>query len=589
MAVTRFLTLEIGASSLRLAEFSSTGKGNLTLLNYGSARLEVDPNVEEDINPRIVAALQKLIAEKGFKARRVAMSVSGQMVLTRFLKLPATEESKIRQMVQYEAAQSVPFPIDEVVWDFQVVGARGGTDLEVVLVAIKSDIVEGFYRSAEQAGLMVEVIDVAPIAMYNALLYNYDIHESTLMLDIGSRTTNLIFIEPTKVFTRSVPVAGNTITQSVAQEFEIPFAEAEELKARQGFVGLGGAYEEPEIESAAKLSKIIRNVMTRLHAEVARSINFYRQQQGGTPPKKLLLAGGTSIIPYSDHFFKEKMEIEVEYFNPFKNIAIQVAPEELEKDAHSMGEVVGLALRLVTECPVEINLVPSTMAKQKAFARKIPFFAASMVGVLCILLSWWLYYWKASQMLGSQLAEITSDVDALNGAKQQLEKAQKDADAVKVQADQIQAAINARYLWLNILGDLNTRVPAEIWITQLIPGNAGRPIALGGVGNDNRPSSPMSGGGAPRRGGGQTRDDGGPTAPVATKEQKGITEFEIRGLCLNNRASAEPLKSFNELRSALIASDYIEAITEQKADSPSATDWTFSFFLRAKLKKAVPY
>ena len=355
----------------------------MALVNFGQARLELDSASEEDRYPAITAALQKLIAEKQFKARRVAITVSGQVVLTRFMKLPATEESKLRQMVRYEAAQNVPFPIEEVVWDFQVIGSKGGSELDILLVAIKSEIVEGYNACAEAAGLSVAVVDVAPIAIYNAALYNYEINQGcTLILDMGSRTTNLIFIEPNKIFTRSIPIAGNTITQNIAQELEIPFAEADEIKAREGFVGLGGAYEDPPSEVAAKVSKIIRNVMTRMHADVARSINFYKAQQGGTAPKQLLLSGGTSVIPYMDHFFKEKMEIEVEYFNPFKNVAIQVPPQELEKIAHSMGEVVGLGLRMVTECPVEVNLLPPSVSKRQQFMSKIPYFAASLAGHL---------------------------------------------------------------------------------------------------------------------------------------------------------------------------------------------------------------
>ncbi len=589
MALKRFLALDIGASSIKFGEFISSGPGSLSLVNFGHAPMPVvDPSADENRNPTIVEVLKKLLADRQVKAKHAAVSVSGQMVLTRFMKLPSTDEAKIRQMVRYEAAQNVPFPIEEVVWDFQVVGGKGEAELEVVLVAIKSEIIEGVNQCVEEAGLSVEVVDVAPIALYNAMRYNYEFDEScTLILDIGARTTNLIFIEGKKVFMRNVPIAGNTITQNVSQEFEIGFAEAEDLKLRQGFVGLGGAYEEPELESAAKLSKIIRNVMTRLHADVARSINFYKTQQGGTAPKRLLLSGGSSIISYADYFFKEKMEMEVEHINPFKNVPFQVPAEELEKVAHSMGEVVGLGLRLETECPIEVNLVPLSVTKRREFRRKIPFFVAAMVGVICVVWAYWLYYWKAEGLLADQLARATRDVDELKRIDDDMKNADKARDVVHVDAEQIRNIIKFRTRWINFLQRLNAIVPAEIWITELVPQNDGKvisyigtavaapdqPVGGGRGGRGGRPMPPMPGG-APD-----------PAVAVAAVQGKSVvTEFEIRGLCLNNPKSASSSKPVEDFKQNLEESPLFSAVKILSNTSPIASDWTFEFRFKATLK-----
>ena len=121
------------------------------------------------------------------------------------------------------------------------------------------------------------------MALYNAFRYNYsDVDGCSLIIDIGARTTNLIFIEPHKVFSRSIPNGGSTITQRSPRNSTKPFSSAEERKKRDGFVSLGGAYAEPDDPDVARVSKMIRNSMTRLHAEIARSISFYRSQQGGS-------------------------------------------------------------------------------------------------------------------------------------------------------------------------------------------------------------------------------------------------------------------------------------------------------------------
>ncbi|MCC7518222.1 MAG: type IV pilus assembly protein PilM [Verrucomicrobiae bacterium] len=596
MALRRFLTLDIGASTLKLGEFVSSSPGDLRLVHFGRAEIQADPVADADRGPQITAELKQMLGGGAFKERRVAVSVSSQVVLTRFMKLPAADEAKIRQMVRYEAAQNVPFPIEEVVWDYQAAGRAEQSDLEIVLVAIKSDLIEGVNRCVEDAGLMVEVVDVAPLAIYNAARFNYTFGEEsedrcTLMLDIGARTTNLIFIEPGKFYMRSIPIAGNTITQSVAQEFEVPFAEAEDLKRRQGFVGLGGAYEDPELESSARLSKIIRNVMTRLHAEVARSINFYKSQQGGHSPSALLLCGGASITPYTDHFFREKMEVEVAYFNPFKNVPFEVPAGELEKAAHSLGEVVGLGLRLATESPVEINLIPPTVTRRRLFGKKVPYFAVAMLGAICMVLGWWVYLQKVTRILEGYTAEVRKEADQRAGIEAGLKKAEDFVALTKVDAGQIQQVVRARYFWIEFFSKLNELTPRDLWITQFTPENNGRAISASGGAAAPTSAAPRRG---PLRRGimieeAMPEPGAPPSGGDTSSESKGITEFEIRGLCLNDRNSSEPLHPVVVFRDALAKSGYFADVKILEAVSPQESDWTFSFLLRAKLKTPLLY
>src|SRR5207245_11403357 len=191
---------------------------------------------------QITNALGEMLAELGIKSAKVNYAVPSQSVFTRFVKLPAVEEEKIERIIAFEAQQNVPFTISEVVWAYQLVG--GGTDeqLQVVLVAIKSDLLEGINAAVEAAGLRPRVIGVANMALYNAFRYNYsDVTDSSLVVDIGARTTNLLFIEPGKIFSRSVPIGGSSITTALAREFNEPFAAAETRKRESGFVSLGGA------------------------------------------------------------------------------------------------------------------------------------------------------------------------------------------------------------------------------------------------------------------------------------------------------------------------------------------------------------
>src|SRR3954470_16579841 len=215
-----------------------------------------------------------------------------------------------------------------------------------------------------------------------------------MLLDIGAKTSNLLFFEKGKMFARSINIGANAITQEFAGEAKIAFAKAEELKVNEGFVSLGGAYEEPENPHQAAISKIARQVMTRLHIQVNQTIQFYRGQQGGSAPVRLFLAGGASIMPYTAQFFAEKLNVGVEYFNPFRNITLEpnIDLEDLAKVAHSFGEVVGLGLRNLAQCPVELNLIPKSIRSKQAFDSKKPYFIATMVSLILVVFAIGFFY-----------------------------------------------------------------------------------------------------------------------------------------------------------------------------------------------------
>src|SRR6266853_304477 len=327
--VARIFTLNLGSQAISVADFRPQSGGGLVLRDYKRRDLAIENPGEPIRHAQITATIREILNELGIKSGKVNYAVAGQSVFARFVKLPAVEEEKIDRIIAFEAQQNVPFPIDEVVWDYQLVG--GGTDeqLQVVLVAIKSDLLEGINAAVEAAGLRPTVIGVANMALYNAFRYNYsDVTDSSLVVDIGARTTNLLFIEAGKIFSRSVPIGGSSITSAIAREFEESTAAAEARKRRDGFVSLGGAYAEPADLDVARVSKIVRSTMTRLHAELMRSITHYRAQQQGDRPARIFLCGGGAGMPNMREFFQEKFELPVEFFNPIQNVSVsESAPE----------------------------------------------------------------------------------------------------------------------------------------------------------------------------------------------------------------------------------------------------------------------
>lgn len=564
-APNRILSLNLGVQTVGLAEFRTSQSGGLVLQSYRLTELLADPATDASRPAQTKIAIDEMLAALKIKSGKVNYAVSAQSVFTRFVKLPPVDATQVDQIITFEAQQNVPFPINEVVWDYQLVGG-GPTDnkLEVVLVAIKSDLLDGFNTAVEDAGLKTLVVDVAPMALYNAFRYNYsDLDGCSLLIDIGARTTNLIFVESKKVFSRSIPIGGTTITAGIAKEFNEPVNAAEARKKKAGFVSLGGAYAEPTDPEVSRTSKIIRNTMTRLHAEISRSISFYRSQQQGSQPVRVFLCGGSSSLPYMREFFHEKLQLPIEYFNALRNVAVggNVDLEEAGKSAHVLGELVGLSLRSITDCPMELNLRPASVVNAQQMAQRRPYFILSGFCLLLILAGFWLYYWLAAGVESKVLDEIKPKVDMLKGYASRFETVKKELKAQQETAAPLLQAVSDRDYWIKIIDDLNARLPDRlIWITLLEPGY---------YSSDGKFTSAF---------GNEGRAAG---SPGEGKQRFGIM---IHGLFLENPKGAQVVDDYVK---NLLESPYFEVDPQKDRTTPTGTQWAYDYKLRLYLKKPI--
>jgi type IV pilus assembly protein PilM len=550
-----------------LAEFRSTPQGGLVLHAYSTRQLLADPAAEASRIAQIKLVIREMLGELKLKGGRVNYSIAAQSVFTRFVKLPTVDPDKIDQIVQFEAQQNVPFPIEEVVWDYQLVAGKDENKIEVVLVAIKADLLDELNGAVEEAGLLTGVVDVAPMALYNAFRYNYaDAVGCTLLIDIGARTTNLIFVEPNKVFSRSIPIGGTTFTANITREFNEPFGAAEERKRNDGFVSLGGAYAEPSDPEIARVSKIIRNSMTRLHAEITRSISFYRSQQGGSQPQHVYLCGGSVGLPYIREFFAEKLQMPIDFFNPLRNVTVAgtIDLESAGRTAHTMGELVGLAIRSAAEAPMELNLEPASVSKAKLLARKQPFM---ILAGLCILLSLagsWLYFLRATAVEQQVIEQLTPKVAALKTLSADFDKTRAEINNAQQTAAPFVTAAQERDYWVRIISDINARLPPQyIWVTHYEPVNIseGKAVSLANPG----PAAPPAG------------FHGGP--PGKRAESFGL---QLHGLYLTTDT-----KLVDDFADNLRKSPYVESVTVPVRTNATQTEWDFDYELLVELKEGI--
>jgi type IV pilus assembly protein PilM len=451
-----FLAIDFGAGSLKLAEFDITEGGGLCLRSFVIKPLGAEGSADATREATLLKVLKETLTEEGLKARNINVCAPGFQVFSKFVKLPPVDANKVTQIIQYEAQQNVPFPLAEVVWDYQIMGSSGGGELEVLLVAIKSDIVEGLFRIADSVKLKLQLCDVSPAALCNAFKYNYgDLEDCTMLLDIGAKTSNVLFFEKGKVFSRSIPLGANAITQDFANEAKLKFDIAEQIKIKEGFVSLGGAYEEPENPNQAAISKIARQFMTRLHIQVNQTLQFYRGQQGGSAPQRLYLAGGASLMPYTAQFFAEKLNVPVEYFNPFRNLQIDpgVNLEALQRVAHSLAEVVGLGLRNLANCPVEMNLMPESTLRWRNFNEKKPYLMFSVFALVLVGFAVGFLFEQLAQSKVSALNAVQPQLDAENAKVQKMKSVWQREKDVQGNAGQMITWMQDRYYWGDVLAD----------------------------------------------------------------------------------------------------------------------------------------
>ena len=466
------VALNIGSQRISMGVFEPSKNGGLILKKYESSSILADPAAEMARLPQVRVAIAELASKLKVNKAKVRYSISGQSVFTRFIKLPPIEDDNIEQLVAFEAQQHVPFPIDEVIWDWQLLEG-GGIEKEVALVAIKGDALNDVNDVVTGAGLSTSEVDASPMALYNSLKYNYpESDETTLLLDIGAKTCNLIYLEGNRMFTRSVAVGGGAITAAIAKEYGISFSEAETQKCSNGMVALNTVHTSEMDDATAALATVIRNALGKLPAEIARTTNYFRSQHGGKAPKKVLLAGGGANLPYVSDFFQEKLRLPVEFFNPLQQVSVGkgVDVDQVGTEAHQLGELVGLALRGIGKAPLKIDLVPDVVSRERDAARRKPMLIGASVLLLAGLGIW-------AGFNASKSSRIAEEYDSLQAKADGLEKFSKPLKSLTAKEVEMTAlgerlvdAQSSRVLWVDIWDDLGRCFANDsVWLADFDP------------------------------------------------------------------------------------------------------------------------
>ena len=382
---TKRLVLDIGTSAIRICELVPT-KAGFQLVRYYQRDLNIDPAMEEeDKAERRREVLSDLLKEAKIRTKKTIVAVPGQSVFTRNRPLPPVPEYKVTQIVRYEIQQQIPFSLDQIAMDYQVLDRTEAGGYDVMMAAIKVDVVEKHLEILRKTRRRIDVVDVSPIAAYNWLRHTGEFGEDgqcVALLDLGATTTDIVIQKDNQFkFTRSLHVGGNDITTAIAANFNMSFEDAERLKREKGFAPTG----DPKRDGRG--GEVIGRVLARLVGEINRSFAYFRSQPGGGPVTRVIVTGGGACLKNTIPFLQNQLRVDVRIAQPLAGIAVSPKANEASEHPEQACVVLGLALRCCQSVPIQINLIPPRVLEIARRKEQVFYWVLSLATMYLILLS----------------------------------------------------------------------------------------------------------------------------------------------------------------------------------------------------------
>lgn len=371
MAGQVFWGVEVGSGALKAVKLERSGESDVVVSDFviiPHKKVLSSPESNEDEAKRV--AIGQFINERDVKKTPIAISVPGASAFARFAKLPPVEPKKIPDIVKFEAVQQIPFPIDEVEWDYQTFVAPDMPDVEVGIFAMMRDRVNQKLARWQDVGLTPEVLTLSSLAAYNALAFdlNFDMNmPGTIIMDVGTTSTDLIICEPGRMWIRTFPIGGHQFTEALVAAFNISYGKAEKLKK-----------EAENAQVTRQVLQALRPAFGDLAADVQRSIQYYQSLHKDAKLTRLIGLGSTFNLPGLRKFLSQQVQIEVEKLEGFRRLKIEGDRNaEFQASALNLATAAGLALQGLGLQTLNANLMPLPVIREAMWAGKTKWFVTA--------------------------------------------------------------------------------------------------------------------------------------------------------------------------------------------------------------------
>jgi len=361
--------IEVGAGGIKAIKLEAAGAGeNPRVLDFAIVphkKVLSTPGLDQ--NDAIRVALGEFVNQFDLGKAAIAMSVPGHQAFARFAKLPPVEPKKVPDIVKFEAVQQIPFPIEQVEWDYQTFASPDSPEVEVGIFAITRERIMEKLTLYEDVEIVPNIVTLSPVAAYNALAYDLSFTEQTpgtILLDIGTTSTDLVIAEAGRVWVRTFPIGGHHFTEALVNAFQLSYPKAEKLKR-----------EAESTKHARHVFQAMRPVFGDLAQDVQRSIGYYQSLHKDAKLVRLIGVGSTFRLPGLRKFLKQQLQLDVYRLEQFKRLSLE-GPRagEFQAETLNLATAYGLALQGLGYAALEANLMPKEVVRTAVWSRKVKWF-----------------------------------------------------------------------------------------------------------------------------------------------------------------------------------------------------------------------
>ena len=460
----RAVGLDIGSHAVKLVELRRSGHG-VTLTKWATAK--VSPGLTAE------AAVEQLMRQQRLPRYPLVLGVPGGMAFVRVVKPIISGRLSLDQAMRFEAQHVVPFPLQEVVWDFHQFDPQQRPPL-ALLVAVKRDLVEQRMQAAGASRALSTLMDLGPLAVYNAMRAAYPraLTPGHALVHLGMQTADLVLIGRTQFWVRSVPLGGERVTEAIMQQLGVSAEQAERIKLRQ---------ELGDVDPAA-VAAATTPVLEELTGEITRSIEYFQQQEseqgvahegagGGLTLTQVWLSGGSARMEGLVGYLEEHLGCPVQLANPCQTITMGCATPPPNPEVYAAA--IGLALRALGPQPVEINLLRDLALREREQNERRLFLATSGICAVTALVVLGGFLRATYQTKRTQLDRVEKMLETYQQFHPKIKQVLDDQARLGRRIRLVRSMIRNRGRWLGLLRQIRGLMPSGVWLTEFVSSPTG--------------------------------------------------------------------------------------------------------------------
>ncbi|MGC8559275.1 MAG: type IV pilus assembly protein PilM [Phycisphaerae bacterium] len=360
--------IDVGTTALKAVQLRRDGdKVFLEAIEIiEHSRFLTEPDVDQKETVR--DTLSKFLEKHVLRGQEVFVGSSGAASFSRFVKLPPVEPRKIPDIVRFEAIQQIPFPLDQVNWGYHSFRNTDSPEVEIGIFAIKTDLVTKLLADFRALGITVHGVQILPLAVCNALMYEgRGTDKSVIVLDVGADHTDLIILDQGRLWLRNINIGGNTFTEALTKNFQLPFAKAENLKKNAA-----------TSKYAREIYQSMRPTFSDVVLEIQRSIGYYNSSHRESRLEQVVGLGGGFKLSNMQKYLTQNLSMDVQRLDNFAKVdADSRIAAGLSDKVQLLAGAYGLALQAVGLGTINTNLLPQEIARQMLWKKKTPWFVAT--------------------------------------------------------------------------------------------------------------------------------------------------------------------------------------------------------------------